>query len=174
MSWLPPLPPHNLAALCCAGPPVKTRGYLMVSSNGGLNQMRAGVRLSEAWFLFPSRCVLLHWSLSDNWIFRLIIKVWFCFSTIPLVSLFKNLCVCFPNRFVLSPAISLFIQILKVWFCLLVTPFGLKYQICDMVAVARLINATLVVPELDKRSFWQDSRWTTSKTGLLVLRVLID
>lgn len=31
-------------------------------------------------------------------------------------------------------------------------------QICDMVTIARNLNVTLIVPELDKTSFWADSR----------------
>ncbi|WOL01042.1 hypothetical protein Cni_G09755 [Canna indica] len=33
----------------------------------------------------------------------------------------------------------------------------MRAAICDMVVVARLLNLTLVVPELDKKSFWADT-----------------
>lgn len=82
----------------------KNNGYLMVSCNGGLNQMRAAVS-------GPSLALY-------NLIFHL-----------------------YPN---FLPAKYMFIM-----------------QICDMVAIARYLNVTLIVPELDKTSFWADPRFAS-------------
>lgn len=82
----------------------KNNGYLMVSCNGGLNQMRAAVR--------------------------------FCLR---IAYFFFNISVQQPYNLVI---------------------FYLTFQqICDMVTIARYLNVTLIVPELDKTSFWADPRF---------------
>ena len=38
-------------------------------------------------------------------------------------------------------------------------------QICDTVAIARHVNATLIIPDLDKSSYWSDSRYVGDGFG---------
>ena len=51
-------------------------------------------------------------------------------------------------------------------------------QICDMVVIARYLNVTLIVPELDKTSFWNDPRFVyflqIFLSPILFLEPLVD
>ncbi|KAJ0571448.1 putative GDP-fucose protein O-fucosyltransferase [Helianthus annuus] len=67
-----------------------------------------------------------------------------------------------PKRFYLEPAFRLRGVYKNNGYLLISCNGGLNQMrsaICDMVAIARYLNVTLIVPELDKTSFWADPRY---------------
>lgn len=70
-----------------------------------------------------------------------------------LVSVLCSICLSYTS-FIYSLAASSIAKSLK----LCISSKSCFVQICDMVTVARYLNLTMVIPELDKQSFWADPR----------------
>lgn len=106
----------------------KSRGYIQVFLDGGLNQQKMGVINQES----ALRMYLLE-RMGEKFIIRDVI---YCNNYVA-------------NFLLMKRCLSNFI------FCFL--------KICDAVTVAKILNATLVIPHLEVNPVWQDSRYFVSK-----------
>ncbi|EEE61454.1 hypothetical protein OsJ_15700 [Oryza sativa Japonica Group] len=118
-----------------AVPENSSTGYLLIGTSGGLNQQRIGItdavvvaRILNATLVVPELDHHSFWK--DDSDFSDIFDVdWFISYLSKDVTIVKRI------------------------------PYEVMiFQITDAVVVARILNATLVVPELDHHSFWKDDR----------------
>ena len=108
----------------------QSNGYLLIQTSGGLNQQRTGVTI----------CLIILTAIVTLNSYPGSMHEYTFLNHHAIVELLENLNVYQPS--------------LDFYPC-----SYYDEQIIDAVVVARILNATLVIPQLDHKSFWKDSRY---------------